>query len=85
MRRPLLGRTLRRIADDPDTFYKGSLASDIVSDLQERGRYRSDVLRGSKSDAQFRIMFVIKPICLTIIRLKRLSTQHVISNLNVSR
>ncbi|KAI0241002.1 Glutathione hydrolase 1 proenzyme [Lamellibrachia satsuma] len=36
MRRPLLGRTLRRIADDPDTFYNGSLASDIVSDLQER-------------------------------------------------
>ncbi|KAI0241003.1 Glutathione hydrolase 1 proenzyme [Lamellibrachia satsuma] len=37
MKRPLLGRTLRRIADDPDTFYNGSLASDIVSDLQERG------------------------------------------------
>ncbi|KAK2163380.1 hypothetical protein NP493_1465g00000 [Ridgeia piscesae] len=37
VKRPLLARTLRRIADDPYTFYNGSLASDIISDLQERG------------------------------------------------
>ena len=37
MKRPRLCETLRKIADDPHTFYNGSLARDIVSDLEERG------------------------------------------------
>ena len=37
MKRPLLAQTLRRIAEDPHTFYDGSLARDVASDLQERG------------------------------------------------
>ena len=39
MKRPLLAQTLRRIAEDPHTFYEGSLARDVASDLQERGEY----------------------------------------------
>jgi len=37
IRYPKLGATLQRIADDPHTFYNGSLAADIVLDIQERG------------------------------------------------
>ena len=37
MKRPNFCKTLRKIADDPHTFYNGSLARDIVSDLRERG------------------------------------------------
>ena len=37
MKRPHFCETLRKIADDPHTFYNGSLARDIVSDLEERG------------------------------------------------
>lgn len=32
-----LGQTMRRIADEPMSFYTGSLAEDIVADLQEYG------------------------------------------------
>lgn len=38
MLNPKLGDTLRRIADDPVTFYTGELADDIVADVQEYGR-----------------------------------------------
>ncbi|GFO36684.1 gamma-glutamyltranspeptidase 1 [Plakobranchus ocellatus] len=34
---PELAKTLQIIADDPASFYNGSLAEDIVADLQERG------------------------------------------------
>ena len=37
MKRPTLAATFRRIAEDPFTFYNGSLAYDIVADIQERG------------------------------------------------
>ena len=37
MKRPSLCETLRKIANDPHTFYNGSLARDIVSDLEDRG------------------------------------------------
>ena len=37
IRYPKLGATLQRIADDPHTFYNGSLAADIVLHIQERG------------------------------------------------
>ena len=32
-----MARPLRRIAEDPDNFYTGSLAEDIASDLEEVG------------------------------------------------
>jgi gamma-glutamyltranspeptidase len=32
-----LGATFRAIQSDPMTFYNGSLARDIVDDIQERG------------------------------------------------
>lgn len=35
MKRPRLAATLRRIAEDPMSFYTGSLAADIVADIQE--------------------------------------------------
>ena len=31
------GQTLRRIAEDPFTFYNGTLAQDIVDDITDRG------------------------------------------------
>ena len=34
---PKFARTLERIRDDPDSFYTGSLAQDIVKDIQEGG------------------------------------------------
>jgi len=34
---PKLGKTLRIIADDPQSFYHGQLAEDIVADLKEHG------------------------------------------------
>jgi gamma-glutamyltranspeptidase/glutathione hydrolase/leukotriene-C4 hydrolase len=34
---PKLGQTLRRIAEDPNTFYNGSLAQDIVDDIADYG------------------------------------------------
>ncbi len=37
IRRPKLALTLRRIAEDPLSFYNGTLASDIIADIQERG------------------------------------------------
>lgn len=36
-RQPELGRTLRRIAADPDDFYHGKMARELVSDLQKGG------------------------------------------------
>ncbi|KAK2151985.1 hypothetical protein LSH36_343g01029 [Paralvinella palmiformis] len=37
LKNPKLGATLARIAEDPDTFYSGSLADDIIADLTEYG------------------------------------------------
>ena len=38
IKRPLYAKTLRRIAEEgPATFYNGSLAEDIVKDIQEGG------------------------------------------------
>ena len=38
MKAPRLGRTLQRIADEgPDTFYTGSLAEDIIDDIEDAG------------------------------------------------
>ena len=34
---PKFARTLERIRDDPGSFYNGSLAQDIVKDVQEGG------------------------------------------------
>ena len=34
---PKFARTLERIRDDPDSFYNGSLAQDIVKDIQDGG------------------------------------------------
>ena len=36
---PKLGATFRRIAQDPHTFYNGSLARDIVQDITDRGEH----------------------------------------------
>ena len=33
---PIYARTLQQISQDPMTFYKGSLAEDIVADIEER-------------------------------------------------
>ena len=35
---PKLAATMRQIADDPFTFYNGSLAADIAADIQDAGR-----------------------------------------------
>ena len=35
-----MARPLRRIAEDPDNFYTGSLAEDIASDLEEVGSWK---------------------------------------------
>ena len=37
MYRPLLANTLQAIADDPFTFYNGSLAENITLDIKEAG------------------------------------------------
>ena len=37
LKNPKLAATLRRIADDPTTYYNGSLARDIVDDIAEYG------------------------------------------------
>ena len=34
-----LGDTLTRIAEDPEDFYTGTLAQDIVDDIAEYGKY----------------------------------------------
>ena len=36
-----LANSLQRIADDPSSFYDGSLASDIVADIAEYGTYNN--------------------------------------------
>lgn len=35
---PKLADTFEKIADDPHTFYNGSLADDIVADIREAGK-----------------------------------------------
>lgn len=42
LRNPKLGQTLRRIAANPDVFYNGSLAQDIVDDIAEYGVTQSE-------------------------------------------
>ena len=37
LKRPKLARTLKVIAADPMSFYNGSLADDVVADIQEAG------------------------------------------------
>jgi len=37
LRNPKLARTFRRIAEDPMTYYKGSLAQEIVDDIADYG------------------------------------------------
>ena len=39
IRRPKLAKTLKVIAADPMSFYNGSLADDIIADIQEAGIY----------------------------------------------
>lgn len=34
---PLLAKTFETIADDPHALYNGSLAEDVVADIQEAG------------------------------------------------
>ena len=34
---PKLAKTLERIRNDPDSFYNGELAKDIVKDIKDRG------------------------------------------------
>ena len=34
-----LAKTFRRIAADPNGFYSGSLAQDIIADIKERGQW----------------------------------------------
>lgn len=34
---PLLAKTFETIADDPHAMYNGSLADDVVADIQEAG------------------------------------------------
>ena len=36
---PKLANTLQKIAEDPFTFYNGSLANDIVNDIAEEGSF----------------------------------------------
>ena len=38
LKRPKMAVTLEAIAADPETFYKGQLAQDIVDDIKEYGR-----------------------------------------------
>ena len=37
LKMPKLAKTLEIIRDDPDSFYNGSLAQDIVKDIQDGG------------------------------------------------
>ena len=37
LKNPKLARTFRRIAEDPTTYYNGSLARDIVDDIADYG------------------------------------------------
>ena len=43
MTRPKMAVTLRKIADDPFTFYNGSLADDIVADIADYGKILNPV------------------------------------------
>lgn len=38
---PLLAKTFETIADDPHALYNGSLAEDVVADIQEAGKFLS--------------------------------------------
>ena len=38
LKMPKLADTLEKIAEDPFTFYNGSLANDTVNDIAEQGR-----------------------------------------------
>jgi len=37
LKNPKLARTFRRIADDPMTYYRGSMAREIVDDIADYG------------------------------------------------
>ena len=39
LKMPKLANTLQKIAEDPFTFYNGSLANDIVNDIAEEGSF----------------------------------------------
>lgn len=45
LRRPKLALTLRRIANDPFSFYNGSLADDIVADIQYSGKFLQNKIK----------------------------------------
>ena len=44
IKNPPLGRTFRRIAADPHAFYNGTLAEDVVADIQDRGQHHTPTL-----------------------------------------
>ena len=45
---PKLADTLEKVAEDPFTFYNGSLANDTVNDIAEQGRNQSALTVVSK-------------------------------------
>lgn len=52
-----LGTTLRRIADDPMTYYNGTLADDIVADLLEYGSL-TESIRILKNELKYVCMYI---------------------------
>ncbi len=49
LQNPKLGETLSRIAEDPDTFYRGSLAEDMVADMEEYGKQFVSITKKKKT------------------------------------
>ena len=68
LKNPKLARTFRRIAEDPMTYYKGSLAHEIVNDITDYG-----ILQGLLS-AYVHNFFII---ALYINMSKEVQTKHV--------